>query len=425
MEIPLLGAALIVKNESDYLPGCLEALNALRPLLGEICVYDTGSTDDTVEIARAAGAQVAEGFWDGDFSRARNEAIAMTTAKWVLIVDADERVVAHAPTLRRELRAALTDSMVGFDALQIDVADVRDGGRVEQSWPSTRLLRASRAEYRGRVHENVFHRAPGRDLRERALGADLIHLRHLGYASRETVVAKTARNLDIADRLVAEYEKDPKQREELIRALVDRARSARDQGQIERALTDYERLRGMRTAFTHRAWGLEMYADLLIDLERFDEARVLIAQIRREGVSEPSYCDWLEARRLLNKGEIEAGMDLLRTIDVLHTAAGAQVRPHVLLEARKEAAIALGLYDEAAVCLIRLMAGEGRIGPRSGELLLTLWGKLPRRALVEMLVEADGGFLRAVADEFDTFDAGRDVASALRVALGERETART
>lgn len=61
METPLLAAALIVKDEEAMLPECLASLDALRPLLSQICVYDTGSTDRTVKITRAAGAQVREG----------------------------------------------------------------------------------------------------------------------------------------------------------------------------------------------------------------------------------------------------------------------------------------------------------------------------------------------------------------------------
>src|SRR5664279_5393315 len=94
MTCPLLAVALIVKDEASNLPECLQALRSLTGLVEEIVIYDTGSVDGTQDIAREAGATVVQGYWDGDFSRARNAAIGVTTASWVLIVDADERVVA-------------------------------------------------------------------------------------------------------------------------------------------------------------------------------------------------------------------------------------------------------------------------------------------------------------------------------------------
>ncbi|MHB1835610.1 MAG: glycosyltransferase, partial [Solirubrobacteraceae bacterium] len=52
MTRPLLSAAMIVRNEEDLLPGCLESLDGL---VDEIVVVDTGSTDVTVDVARAHG----------------------------------------------------------------------------------------------------------------------------------------------------------------------------------------------------------------------------------------------------------------------------------------------------------------------------------------------------------------------------------
>lgn len=100
----LLSAALIVKNEEEKLPGCLESLVKLMPLLGEICVYDTGSTDATIDIAKSFGVRLQEGYWDSDFARAKNAATAMTSGQWVLNVDADERVQASLFQLERHLR---------------------------------------------------------------------------------------------------------------------------------------------------------------------------------------------------------------------------------------------------------------------------------------------------------------------------------
>ena len=69
----VLSVCLIVKDEEQLLPSCLESI---ADLADEIVVYDTGSTDRTIELARAAGARVIEGYWDESFARARNAALA-------------------------------------------------------------------------------------------------------------------------------------------------------------------------------------------------------------------------------------------------------------------------------------------------------------------------------------------------------------
>ena len=61
----LLSAAMIVKNEADMLPECLQML---AQWVDEICVVDTGSTDDTMDIARRHGAKISQRAWNDDFS---------------------------------------------------------------------------------------------------------------------------------------------------------------------------------------------------------------------------------------------------------------------------------------------------------------------------------------------------------------------
>ena len=82
-------ATLIVRNEERFLPGCLESL---RNSVDDIVIVDTGSTDDTIGIAHAAGVSVSAFQWNEDFSAARNAALARVSTPWTLYIDADERV---------------------------------------------------------------------------------------------------------------------------------------------------------------------------------------------------------------------------------------------------------------------------------------------------------------------------------------------
>ena len=87
---------MIVRNESATLKRCLDSI---RTMVDSLIVVDTGSTDNTVQIALAAGAKVACFPWIDDFAAARNIALAMTNADWNVILDADESIVEGGSTI--------------------------------------------------------------------------------------------------------------------------------------------------------------------------------------------------------------------------------------------------------------------------------------------------------------------------------------
>ena len=91
---------LIVHNEERHLRECLASLVGLAD---EIVVLDDGSTDGTVEIARAAGARVEHRPFD-DFGRQYQAALDLARGDWVFPIDADERV---SPALAQEMRNVL------------------------------------------------------------------------------------------------------------------------------------------------------------------------------------------------------------------------------------------------------------------------------------------------------------------------------
>lgn len=87
-----ISLCMIVKNEENHLPACLASL---KPVVDEMIVVDTGSTDRTADIAAAFGARVCTFAWNGNFSDARNCAIIEARGKWVLVMDADEVLAAQ------------------------------------------------------------------------------------------------------------------------------------------------------------------------------------------------------------------------------------------------------------------------------------------------------------------------------------------
>lgn len=97
-----LTLCMIVKNEMQALPRCLESV---RSAVEEVVILDTGSTDGTPEMARSVGAQVHTFEWCHDFSVARNECLKYATGDWILVLDADEVLVPEAvPAIRQAIQ---------------------------------------------------------------------------------------------------------------------------------------------------------------------------------------------------------------------------------------------------------------------------------------------------------------------------------
>ncbi|MFC7300607.1 glycosyltransferase family 2 protein [Cognatiluteimonas weifangensis] len=99
-KLPLSGV-VIAKDEGDRIGRCVASLAAL---CREVIVLDSGSGDDTVAVARAAGARVEQQPWLG-FAAQKNAAIARATQPWVLLLDADEWLDAAAGSTLRTLFA--------------------------------------------------------------------------------------------------------------------------------------------------------------------------------------------------------------------------------------------------------------------------------------------------------------------------------
>lgn len=89
MTTPDITLCMIIKNEANHLEKCLSSVQAI---VSEIIIVDTGSEDNSKEIALKFGAKIIEVPWENDFSKARNLSLKHATSPWVLVLDADEAV---------------------------------------------------------------------------------------------------------------------------------------------------------------------------------------------------------------------------------------------------------------------------------------------------------------------------------------------
>jgi len=143
-----ISLCMIVKDEEEMLDG---ALASVRDTVDEIIVVDTGSTDGTVDIARAHGARVYHHAWDNDFAKARNQSLSYATGDWILILDADERLHADSVPLVRKVSNSCLQEAISFSVYNIDL----DTNHVS-FLPSIRMFRNGRGyAYRGIVHNQI------------------------------------------------------------------------------------------------------------------------------------------------------------------------------------------------------------------------------------------------------------------------------
>ena len=97
--MPNLSAVVITRNEEANIKRCLLSLK----IADEIIVIDSGSTDNTTQIAENLGAKVYSKEWEG-YGPAKKEAVGKASGKWIISLDADEEL---SPALAKEIEATI------------------------------------------------------------------------------------------------------------------------------------------------------------------------------------------------------------------------------------------------------------------------------------------------------------------------------
>jgi glycosyltransferase involved in cell wall biosynthesis len=215
----MLSVVIITFNEEANIG---RTLASVQPLVaegkGEIIVVDSGSTDQTVEIAKSSGAKVFIEQWKG-FAAQKNSAIDKATGDWILSLDADEEIDADLAselsgqrggdgstpyewclTMSRESSASSKADRAGFRIRrknQFLGRWIKHGG----FWPDPklRLFRRGRGRFEDRaVHEDILVDGPTKIIPRGALIhhsyptlSDYIeHMNRYSSLGAEMVVAK-------------------------------------------------------------------------------------------------------------------------------------------------------------------------------------------------------------------------------------------
>jgi (heptosyl)LPS beta-1,4-glucosyltransferase len=95
----MLKAVILTLNEERHIAACIDSLRWTEGIV----VVDSFSSDNTVELARQAGAEVIQHRFE-NYSQQRNVALENVAAEWIFFVDADERAT---PALGTEIREVI------------------------------------------------------------------------------------------------------------------------------------------------------------------------------------------------------------------------------------------------------------------------------------------------------------------------------
>ena len=191
-----ISACYIVKNEAKKLA---KSIKSLKSQVNEIVVVDTGSTDNTIVVARKLGAKVYSFTWQEDFSKARNFALSKAKGDWLVLLDADEYFTSKtAGNIRQVIRQAKQIDGLLVQLVNFDV----DKAEVQNYFYALRMVRKQAGlHYEGMIHEEL--KLSGDNTMKLAqVPANMLEIYHTGYATSVSK-QKIKRNLQMLQQAVA------------------------------------------------------------------------------------------------------------------------------------------------------------------------------------------------------------------------------
>ncbi|OBZ07893.1 hypothetical protein A8L34_25015 [Bacillus sp. FJAT-27264] len=188
-----LSVCMIVKDEEELLPRCLESVTGIAD---EIIIVDTGSTDRTKQIAAEYSAQLFDYPWVNDFSAARNESIRHAAGKWILVLDADEYLAKDEyDEWNRFLENEQPQNHLAYTLPVINFTGDRDSDDEISTAPITRLF----PNFKGILFERPIHEQLTRGTQGQLFHKKItMNIYHTGYQTKRLIEKnKHERNMSI------------------------------------------------------------------------------------------------------------------------------------------------------------------------------------------------------------------------------------
>lgn len=183
-----ISACTIAKNEGKNIA---KSINSYKKYADEIIVVDTGSTDNTAEIAEVLGAKVIHFKWCNDFAAAKNAGIDAACGDWIICLDADEYFAGNtAKNIRKAVAEADREGKTAIGC-RMEHINSKTGETFSEGF-SLRIIKAG-MRYRYAVHEEIYGPA---GIHIITVNKSWFYLKHTGY-SPEKFVGKCERNLSL------------------------------------------------------------------------------------------------------------------------------------------------------------------------------------------------------------------------------------
>lgn len=163
-----ISVVIITKNEEDMIANALSSVS----FADERIVVDSGSTDNTVEIATREGARVVH-VKGGSFKDWRNKGLEAATGEWVLYIDADERITPKLATEIQDTIRFTSNTSFALRRNNIHFGKWMQHGGWEQDSIVRLFLRRAIKSWGGKVHEHAVVEGAQGHIRE-----PLVHLTH-------------------------------------------------------------------------------------------------------------------------------------------------------------------------------------------------------------------------------------------------------
>jgi glycosyltransferase involved in cell wall biosynthesis len=193
-----ISVCIITKNEAHHLENCLKSI---KPYPFEIVVVDTGSTDNSKEVAQKYTDKVYDFEWIDNFSAARNFSISKASHNMILVLDTDEMIIdLNLDEVERLIEE--NPKAVGL-VKRIDYFEINGLKRSQEVWID-RLFNRKYYEYDNPVHECVY---PIGKMEPSSYHIPIV-LDHVGYIwSQEALNEKALRDIRLLEKQL-EIEKD-------------------------------------------------------------------------------------------------------------------------------------------------------------------------------------------------------------------------
>ena len=183
---------MIVRNEEKNLSSCLESV---EDIVDEMIILDTGSTDNTIQIAKRFGADIYHFKWCDDFSAARNESIKFAKGKWILWMDADEQFD-HSSKEELSSIIKLSQHPMGVNI------NIRNLSSKNESYGIAYRLFSNHfgIHFKNVIHEQVSHSL--KEMRAEIIDSNII-IDHFGYDENQyDQEKKRKRNRPLLQRMI-------------------------------------------------------------------------------------------------------------------------------------------------------------------------------------------------------------------------------